>query len=267
MGLLELKNLFSKHDTMDLDKASPVNKNARGIPVPVKSGCSACRDCENLCPTKAVRIISENRIEFNYGSCLQCGICTEVCSDSVLKNSGFNYVFALNRDDLTVCFTEGEFTPAESEIPDNVKIFRELSGKRGFNYREVAASGNNAVECELNASFNSVFDSEGHQFRSVASPKHADAVVYSGPVGINMQGPLQTAWDCMPEPKALIAAGTEAVSGGVFEKGKTPKEPDLFIGGDPPRPDVMINAFRFLSGVFPFSFQKELHSFLKSLRK
>ncbi|HNH09791.1 MAG TPA: 4Fe-4S dicluster domain-containing protein, partial [Leptospiraceae bacterium] len=132
MGLLELKNLFSKHDTMDLDKASPVNKNARGIPVPVKSGCSACRDCENLCPTKAVRIISENRIEFNYGSCLQCGICTEVCSDSVLKNSGFNYVFALNRDDLTVCFTEGEFTPAESEIPDNVKIFRELSGKRGF---------------------------------------------------------------------------------------------------------------------------------------
>jgi NADH:ubiquinone oxidoreductase subunit B-like Fe-S oxidoreductase len=62
----------------------------------------------------------------------------------------------------------------------------------------------------------------------------------------------------MPEPKALIATGTEAVSGGIYPLGKLPATPDLYIGGDPPRPDVMINGFRYLMGKWKFSFQIEV---------
>jgi Ni,Fe-hydrogenase III small subunit/ferredoxin len=264
MGFYELKSLLIKHQTLNYDKASPVHLKARGIPVPVKSSCSNCKSCEKLCPTQAIKMKSEKEIFIDYGACLQCGLCVEACTEDALENSGFNYVFSTNREELKITYKEGNFTPSDFTPSENTSRFREFTHKRGFNYREVAASGNNAVECELNASFNSVFDSEGQMVKSVASPKHADAVVYSGPVGVNMEGPLLTAWKCMPEPKALIAAGTEAIMGGVFCQGNLPSSPDLFIAGDPPRPDVMLNAFRYLMGQFPFSFQKALHKFLSS---
>ena len=258
IALFEIINLLKKHQTMDFDKVSSVHPKARGIPVPKKEHCSACKVCEELCPTKAVQVISQTEVKFDYGACLQCGLCVEVCEEDVLENSGLNHVYSIDREELKVHYTNGKFEPKEFLPTETVIRFQKLTKKRGFNYREVAASGNNGVECELSASFNNVFDSEGMMVKSVASPKHADAIVYSGPVGENMEVPLQVAWDCMPEPKALIATGTEAISGGVFPLGKRPVTPDLYIAGDPPRPDVMISAFRYLMGQYVYSFQKAL---------
>ena len=271
MGIYEIKNLFKRHTTMDFDKASPVNQNARGVPVPSKAAtvatCKSCKACETNCPTKAIEVKSDIELNFDYGACLQCGICVNICPSQKLENSGLVYAFTFNREELKISYVKGDFVPKEFPTPENVGVFQKLTKTRGFNYREVAAAGNNSVEWELGASFNNFFDSEGQMVRSVASPKHADAVLFSGPVSENMAGPLQTAWDCMPEPKALIAAGTEAVSGGIFPMGKRPKEPDLFIGGDPPRPDVMINAFRFLMGQFKYSFQFALKDRIAKLRE
>lgn len=269
MGFFEIKNLLTPHKSMDFDKASVINQNARGVPVPTaKSGnCKGCTVCVDACPTKAIQVHSDKEIEFDYGACIQCGLCTEVCPDSKIENSGLTYVLTLNRNDLKVKYKNGEFEPVDSAVSDNIVKFRKMTFGQGFNYREVAAAGNNSVECELNASFNNFFDSEGQQFRAVASPKHADTVLYSGPVSENMEHALDTAWDCMPEPKALIACGTEAISGGVFPKGKVPKEPDLFIGGDPPRPDVIINGFRYLIGVYKYSFQEALKKRINELRQ
>ena len=76
MGIYEIKNLFKKHTTMDFDKASPVNQNARGIPVPSKAAtvgsCKNCKVCETNCPTKAIDVKSDVEIKFDYGACLQC---------------------------------------------------------------------------------------------------------------------------------------------------------------------------------------------------
>ncbi|MCB1157632.1 MAG: 4Fe-4S dicluster domain-containing protein [Leptospiraceae bacterium] len=266
MSLYEIVNLLKKHQTMDFDKASPLHPKARGIPVPTKGECSACKSCEEFCPTKAIQVKSETEIRLDYGSCLHCGLCVELCEEANLQNSGLNYSFSFHKEELIINFKNADFEVQDFPIPENVKRFQELTHKRGFNYREVAASGNVGVECELSASFNNVFDSEGQMVRNVASPKHADAVVFSGPIGKNMEGPLHTAWECMPEPKALVAAGTEAISGGVYTKGKEPKTPDLFISGDPPRPDVMINAFRYLMGKLKYSFQQSLKERLKTMK-
>ncbi len=270
MGFYEIKNLLTRNITLDYDKAIPTNANARGIPIPLKgkeTNCSQCKECEVICPTKAISIQSDKEIQFDYGLCLQCGICTDICPSKVLENSGFVYVMSFYKEELKINYKEGDFIPQEFPISANVMKFQKLTGKKGFTYREVAAAGNNTVECELNASFNNVFDSEGMQARSVASPKHADAIVFSGPVSKNMAEPLAIAWDCMPEPKALIANGTEAISGGLFQQGSLPKTPDLYIGGDPPRPDVMINAYRMLMGVFKYSFQKALKNFIQGEKK
>lgn len=270
ISFYEITKLFSKHSTLDYDKASSSNPNARGIPVPSgfskSSDCSSCKACEKLCPTKAIRLGVRSEIRFDYGACNQCGLCVEVCEKEILENSGFVYTFALNREELVINYKGGSFEPEEFPVSPNVEKFRKLTSKRGFNFREIAAGGNNTVECEINASFNNVFDSESEGVRSVASPKHADAIIYSGPVSENMKEPLAIAWSVIPDPKALIANGTEAVSGGLFALGERPKEPDLFIAGDPPRPDVFINAYRLLMGRLNFSFQKSLKKRFDFLR-
>ncbi|MCW7482411.1 NADH-quinone oxidoreductase subunit B family protein [Leptospira kanakyensis] len=267
--LYELKSFIFPKNVLNFNTTSPVHPTSRGIPVPtvkLKEGSKSLSVSAEVCPTKAIRIVSETEVQFDYGKCLQCGLCTE-CSDGKLRNSGFIYTFALSRDELKVTYISGRMEKV-SDLPfpltANQLKFRELTKKRGFLYREVAAAGNNTVESELNASFNSVFDSEREGVRCVASPKHADAIVFSGPVGKNMVAPLETAWEVIAEPKALIACGTEAVSGGLFPMGKRPAEPDLYISGDPPRPDVILQGFRLLMGRFSFRFQEALHKILEN---
>ncbi|TGK18872.1 4Fe-4S dicluster domain-containing protein [Leptospira fluminis] len=266
----EVLNIFRPAKNMDFKKVQPTNPNARGIPVPnFKKGtsCLECKACEKVCPTKGIEIVSAKEIVFDYGACLQCGLCAEACGDDKIENSGFIHAYSVDRKALVVSYVDGIPTEYSENVSENVNAFRKITRNTGFQYREVAASGNNSTEAEINASFNAVFDSEASMVRVVASPKHADALVYAGPVGSNMEVPLQIAWDTMPETKALIACGTEAVSGGLFELGKLPKEPDLFIGGDPPRPDVMISAFRYLMGSRKYSFREELSKFVEGRKK
>ncbi|GBF49867.1 metal (Ni/Fe) hydrogenase small subunit [Leptospira ryugenii] len=266
--ILELINFFRPSQVMDWKKVSPIHPKNRGIPTPkgtFESSCGSCQVCVDHCPTAAIQKVSNERLVFDYGACLQCGSCSLFCPEERLKDSGFVHVFSKHRDDLIVAYENGKMLlKVSGEDHSNHLEFTKLTERSGFLYREVAAAGNNTVECELNASFNSVFDSEREGVRCVASPKHADAIVFSGPVSQAMEQPLETAFAVIAPPKALVACGTEAVSGGLFPQGKLPKEPDLFIAGDPPRPDVILLAFRHLMGRFSFSFQEALHKFLQS---
>ncbi len=268
--IFEILNILRPAKTMNYKKVSPINSNARGIPVPVlgpSESCLSCKSCEQVCPTHSLKVLSKDQIRFDYTACLQCGRCSEVCSDGKIIDSGFVHVYSTDREALRVTYTNGLPEERSEVISEEVKQFRDVTKHTGFQFREVAASGNNTTEAEINASFNALFDSEASMVRVVASPKHADALVYSGPVGPNMEGPLDTAWETMPSPKALVACGSEAVSGGLFKLGKLPKEPDLFIGGDPPRPDVIVSAFRYLMGTREFSFRAELIKFVQGLRE
>ncbi|MBE7412025.1 MAG: 4Fe-4S dicluster domain-containing protein [Leptospiraceae bacterium] len=267
----ELFNLLCKYKTLNYRKISDTNPSSKGIPAPIGLGnsedCFACKSCERYCPTKAIQIVSETEIQFDYGACTQCGLCVEICEKEKLENSGFVNVFALNREEFVIRYKNGNFTPKEYPISPNVENFRKLTKRKGFNFREIAAGGNNCGECEIGASFNNVFDSESEGVKNVASPKHADAIVYTGPISENMKEPLSIAWNVMPKPKALIACGTEAISGGVFTLGERPCEPDLFIAGDPPRPDVSVSAYRLLMGRIKFSFQIKFYKRFQELKE
>ena len=125
---------------------------------------------------------------------------------------------------------------------------RRLFG-RSFKLRSVSAGGCGACEWELNATTNVNFDMQRFGFDIVASPRHADAVIVTGPVSSNMAEALADTWEATPAPKLLILMGACAISGGVFASSEAidrsfldKHRPDIFIPGCPPHPLTVINA-------------------------
>jgi Ni,Fe-hydrogenase III small subunit len=115
--------------------------------------------------------------------------------------------------------------------------------------REVDTGSCNGCELEINALSNVVHDLERFGLRFVASPRHADVLLVTGPLGRNMRAALERVWDCTPDPKWVVAVGDCAVDGGVFkgsyavEGGIAEALPvDLVIPGCPPTPTQLLEG-------------------------
>lgn len=120
---------------------------------------------------------------------------------------------------------------------------------RSLSIREVDCGSCNGCELEVNALANPAYDMERFGLKFVASPRHADVLLVTGPLTHNMREALLRAWDCTPEPKWLVAAGDCAVDGGVFKGsyaiagGIGEALPvDLVIPGCPPTPTQLLEG-------------------------
>jgi len=99
------------------------------------------------------------------------------------------------------------------EIQDKVKkLFR-----GSLAIRQIDAGSDNACEQELVALSNAFYDIERFGIHFVASPKHADMLLVTGPVTQNMAEALKRAYDCTPEPKIVVAVGDDAINGGIYK--------------------------------------------------
>ncbi len=106
--------------------------------------------------------------------------------------------------------------PAEAVELDRLQgEIRRILG-RALAIRQVDAGSCNGCELEIHALNNPYVNLEGYGIRFVASPRHADMLLITGPVTKNMEHALKTAWECMPDPKLVVAAGDCACSGGIF---------------------------------------------------
>lgn len=121
---------------------------------------------------------------------------------------------------------------------------------RSLAIREVDSGSCNGCELEVNALSGVVYDLERFGLRIVASPKHADVLLVTGPVCRNMREALERSWACTPDPKWVVAVGDCAVDGGVF-KGSYAVEAggvagvlpvDLVIPGCPPTPTQLLEG-------------------------
>lgn len=127
------------------------------------------------------------------------------------------------------------------------------SFKQSLTIREVDTGSCNACEMEMNALANPVYDIERFGIHIVASPRHADALVVTGPVTVNMERPLKDVHKQTPDPKLVIALGDCAINCGVFKGSYAVTGPvdrhipvDIRIPGCPPRPSEILKVLEDL---------------------
>ncbi len=126
---------------------------------------------------------------------------------------------------------------------------------RSLSIRQVDAGSCNACELEIHALNNAYYDLERFGLRFVASPRHADVLLVTGPVTLNMKEALQRTFAATPAPKWVVAAGACAIDGGLFAGGyacaggvSDVVPVDLTIPGCPPSPTALLKGLLALLG-------------------
>jgi Ni,Fe-hydrogenase III small subunit len=136
------------------------------------------------------------------------------------------------------------------EVEKTAQTFR-----KSLTIREVDTGSCNGCEMEMNALMNPVYDAERFGVHIAASPRHADALVVTGPVTVNMEKALKDAYRATPDPKLVIALGDCACDCGMFKGSYAVTGPverhlpvDMRVPGCPPRPAEILQALQTLMG-------------------
>ena len=232
----------------DLRKAVP--EGFRGRPrissVPCAEGCDACI---SACPTGAITL---EPFRLDLGRCVFCSECTSACPQEKIMFTAETRMAGATREALVI---EEGVEPIEP-----VKTSAALASMfgRSLRLRQVSAGGCNGCELELNALSNVNFDLQRYGIEWVASPRHADALVLTGPLTRNMAEAVRLAWDAMPDPRFIIAFGACAISGGLYAEAAAIDRsfleevgPVLYVPGSPPHPLTFVHGILDLIGVAP----------------
>ena len=232
------------------DSAPTLPDRFRGRPAVDPTRCrSGCTACVEACPTDALAVPADGALELDLGRCLFCSDCTAACPEGAIRYTTDHRLAARRRDELVV---RGEDAASRARALDDkmLKLFQ-----RSLKLRQVSAGGCNACEADVNVLGTVVFDLGRFGIQFVASPRHADGLLVTGPVTENMKLALQKTYDAVPSPKIVIAVGACAISGGPYighpeqHGGADSVVPvDLYIPGCPPHPYTILEGLLGLIG-------------------
>lgn len=203
-----------------------------------------------LCPTNA---ITSDPVSIDLGKCTFCGECAFAFPNKISFTT--DHKIATNERERLIV-TPLQLSPKGRESAQEISLNPDAIRKEISDYfsgslklRQVSAGGDNSCELELNACGNVNFDMGRFGIDFVASPRHADGIVVTGPITESMAEPLQICYDAIPEPKIIILAGTDAISGGIFANSPALNRSflnkykvDLYVPGNPIHPLTFING-------------------------
>jgi Ni,Fe-hydrogenase III small subunit/formate hydrogenlyase subunit 6/NADH:ubiquinone oxidoreductase subunit I len=249
---------------------------AFGFPVINFRSCTACGECVLACPTGALELArpsgTRQVLALSYGACIQCRECLEVCPPHAIRPGREGEVAAYTKDQLTerayfvvdeetgkAAFQGTEAGPGPSLEESAARLKARIRGAlgRSLHVRQVDAGSCNGCELEISATCNPVFDLERFGIHFVASPRHADVLLVTGPVTRNMEIALGRTYEATPEPRVVVAVGACGCSGGIFGEGTYAVRGavdrvvpvDLYIPGCPPRPQAILNGLLVAMGL------------------
>jgi Ni,Fe-hydrogenase III small subunit len=195
-----------------------------------------------VCPVGA---IMENPLRIDLGKCVFCGECARKFP-SVIRFTKDYKMASATREGLII--KEGSDNQIQISANQVRAEIRRYFGK-SLKLRQVSAAGDNSCEWELNATGNVNFDIGRFGIEFTASPRHANGIVITGPVSKNMAEPLQLCYDAVPDPKIIVLAGADAISGGIFAGSEALDRSflekyriDLYVPGNPVHPLTFING-------------------------
>jgi len=234
------------------------------------------RPAAEMCPTGAISLCDSDdsrKVTVDYGLCVFCGLCAEVSSDKAVRITQEFELATNNRSNLVL--TAGYTLNADGthrhlgtvhRSSENIEADAKSLGRkaretihkvlgRSLAIREVDAGSCNGCEVEIVALNNPIHDIERFGIQFVASPRHADMLLVTGPVTRNMELALLKTYRAMPEPKAVVAVGACGISGGIFGENyaslggvDTVLPVDVYIPGCPPRPQALLHGILLAVG-------------------
>jgi Ni,Fe-hydrogenase III small subunit/NAD-dependent dihydropyrimidine dehydrogenase PreA subunit len=246
-----------------------------GFPVIDFAKCTACDACAEVCPTGAIQASTvgpdRRKLSLSYGACIQCRECVSACPEQAVSAGRDFEVVAYTRDQLThtalfdvdgagrANLSQVEAQPGPGPGAAAARLRERIRGRlgRSLHVRQVDAGSCNGCELEIAAATNPVFDLERFGIHFVASPRHADLLLVTGPVTRNMEIALLKTYEATPEPRIVVAVGACGCSGGIFGEATYAAvggvdcvlPVDVYIPGCPPRPQAILNGLLVAMGV------------------
>jgi len=243
----------------------------RGKPVFDLKRWQDARPAAEVCPTEAIAFQDSGdlrTVTIDYGRCVFCGLCAEVESGNAVRiTREFELAthdrreliltanYQLNPDGTHVRLLACSAEDAAEKTGRTLHAAIHKALGRSLSIRQVDPGSCNGCELEIVALNNPIYDIERFGIHFVASPRHADMLLVTGPVTRNMELALLKTFRATPDPKVVVAVGACGISGGIFGEsyaslGGVDKilPVDVYVAGCPPRPQALLHGILLAVG-------------------
>jgi Ni,Fe-hydrogenase III small subunit/ferredoxin-like protein FixX len=220
-------------------------------PIEVLLDTAAPAELAEVCPTGAIAV-QDGRLSLDRGRCILCGECVRAAPE--------RFAFARRYETARrsrAALVVGDAGAGAPESFSRVALGEQAPMlRRSIHIRHIDCGSDGSEEWEIQALWNPYYDIQRLGFFLTAAPRHADILLATGGVTGPMRAPLERTWEVMPEPKALVAVGTDACSGGLAEDGALLAggvdevlPVDVYVPGSPPAPIAVMQGLLLAVGL------------------